>query len=511
MDRLLIEYQCNVGLEAASDLRKLFEQVLLATVHEKNLNYKILLCLSETVTNIVKHSQPKASNILVRFEQIDKTWMLKISDDGGFYDLTSTDEKNLSEIGHDLEIGRGIGLIYASCNQIEYSKGKVIEENCITFLWPINQRTDRARILLVEDQASVRSLYHNYLANSYEVFVAKDGNEALKSLKDQPVDLVLSDINMPMMDGLSLRSELIQKPEYELTPFVFITASEEDEMQARATSLGIDDYIIKPVTKENLIFHIERVLQRTRQIVKKLTNRINNNISHSFTHQIPTNLSHWNIAVSRRDTGAGGGDLLLFQSNKEDSLVALIDIMGHDESAKFFSYAYGGFISGIMRAGKYAKIACHELLQHISEMAYNDELLSKVTLTGIVFNLAPKGKLTMACAAHPHPLMISKESIEAIHVEGILPGLLPDTKYNPIQITVRAGERIAIYTDGLTESAPDNVSRGKLENQILTIIKETIHVPIDRALRLVMQKFDELAGTPPNDDTTFILLEPLLG
>jgi len=508
VDRLLIEYHCKAELEAAGQLRKIFNQVLSSTVHEKNLHHKILLCLSEAITNIVRHGQPKASGISIRFQQIDQTWALKVADNGGAYDPNQAKYQNLSEMHQEAESGRGISLMHASCNHINYVKGNKNEDNLTIFSWPVNQQTDRARILLVEDEASVRTLYQNYLKESYEVFVARDGKEAIEVLSNFTVDLVLSDINMPTMDGLALRSEIIRKPECELTPFVFITASEEDEIQARATSLGIDDYILKPVNKENLISHIERVLQRNHQLINKVAARINRKISQSFAVSIPKHLPHWKIAVSRRDTGAGGGDLLLSHSNPGSSLITLIDTMGHDETAKFFSYAYGGFISGMMRTTNSLEIKCHELLQHISEMAYDDELLSKATLTGIVLKLDPEGILTMACAAHPKPLLITSLSVKTIPVEGVLPGLLPGIEYSPIQIRVKQGERIAIYTDGLVESAPDNQSRENLENQMLSIIKDTINLPVDRASMLIMQKFDEIAGTPPRDDTTFILLEP---
>jgi len=509
MDRLLIDYKCEVNLEATRGLRKLFEQVLLSTISDKTLNNQILLCLSETITNIVIHGQPRASKIVSRLQQLSQSWVMTISDDAGFFDLTSVNHGELFGNDNNLENGRGLSLIKASCRHIEYDTD-IQSENRLVFSWPINQQTDRSRILLVEDELSVRSLYESYLDDSYEVYSAKNGKEALEKLKHHAVDLVLSDINMPELDGLSLRSELIQKPEYELTPFVFLTASEKDELRARATSLGIDDYIIKPVTRDDLITHIERVLHRSNQIVKKITTRFNRKISQSFTPRIPDKLNHWNIAVSRRDSGIGGGDLLLLQPDENSSLVALIDTMGHDECAKFFSYAYGGFISGMMRTVPNTGLDCRELLQNISKMAYNDDLLSKSTLTGIIFNLASEGKITMVSAAHPQPLLISGDSIKTIEVEGILPGLLPEVEYEPVQINLQAGERIAFYTDGLFESAADEASRKYLEQQILATIKRTIDDPIDRASRLVMKRFDEIAGKPPMDDTTFLLLEPIL-
>ena len=354
----------------------------------------------------------------------------------------------------------------------------------------------------------MRNLYKHYLSESFDVLEAQDGKQAMEVLTNSRVDLVLSDIHMPDMDGLTLRTEINRNPDCELIPFVFLTASEESEMQERAGSLGIDGYLLKPVKKTSLIAHVERVLRRSHQITNSVAARINRKISQSFSMKIPEKIPHWKMILQTRDTGAGGGDLLLSRAVGDSCLVALMDTMGHDETAKFFSYAYGGFVSGLMRAAENSKIESHELLQHISEMAYDDELLSKVTLTGVVFKLGPEGRLNLACAAHPPPLLISAESMKTLPVEGILPGLLPGIEYTPVQVEVKRGERIAIYTDGLVESAPDIQSREYLENQMMLVIRDTIELPIDRAARLIMQKFDEISGTPPSDDVTFILLEP---
>jgi sigma-B regulation protein RsbU (phosphoserine phosphatase) len=508
MNRLLLEYRCAAELQAAARLRNLVKQVLSSTVHETTLHHKILLCLSETVTNIVRHSLPEASQISIRFQQSLQNWELQVSHNGGYYNPDADHAELLSQVQAEAESGRGLGLMQACCEHIQYIESDKAEQNRIVFSWPINRQTDRARVLLVEDQASVRNLYKHYLSESFDVLEARDGKQAMEVLTNSRVDLVLSDIHMPDMDGLTLRTEINRNPDCELTPFVFLTASEEGEMQARAASLGIDGYLLKPVNKTSLVAHVERVLRRSHQITKNVAARINRKISQSFSMKIPKKTPHWKMILQTRDTGAGGGDLLLSRTVGDSCLVALMDTMGHDETAKFFSYAYGGFVSGLMRAAENSEIESHELLQHISEMAYDDELLSKVTLTGVVFKLGPQGRLNLACAAHPPPLLISAQSMKALPVEGILPGLLPGIEYTPVQVEVKRGERIAIYTDGLVESAPDKQSREYLENQMMSVIEDTIDLPIDRAARLIMQKFDEISGTPPRDDVTFILLEP---
>ena len=508
MNRLLLEYHCAAELGAVARLRDLVKQVISSTVDEISMHHKMLLCLSEAVTNIIRHARPEASEIAVRFQQSAQSWELNVSHNGGYYQPALDNFEILEQIDPEAESGRGLALMHASCDLIQYLERDESEDNRVIFSWPINRLSDRTRILLVEDEASVRRLYLHYLSESFEVLEAANGKEAIQLLNNTRVDLVLSDINMPDMDGLTLRSEIIRNPDYELVPFIFLTASEADEMQARAASLGIDGYLLKPVSKADLLAHVERVLRRSHQITNSVAARINRKISQSFSMRAPQEIPHWSMVLKTRDTGTGGGDLLVSHPVGESYIVALMDTMGHDETAKFFSYAYGGFVSGMMRAATNTEIKSHELLQHISEMACDDELLSRVTLTGIVLQLGPRGRVNIACAAHPPPLLISDKAMIALPVEGILPGLLPGIEYTSLQVDVKPGERIALYTDGLVESAADNQSREYLEKQMMSVIKDTIDLPIDRAARLVMQRFDEISDTPPADDVTFILLEP---
>jgi len=508
MNRLLLDYSCVAESATAGQLRNLLQQVLVSSVKEKGLHNKILLCLSEVISNIDRHNRSKAAQIGVRFEQCGQSWSLRISDDGQCFDPTGYEIQNLDDIGEEFESGRGIALLHTCCDHLDYVAGIAGKPNLMICSWGNDSQENCSSILVVEDEASIRRLYAHYLGQSYQVFEACDGEEAMRILDNNSVDLVLSDINMPSMDGLTLRTKITQHVEHQLIPFVFLTASEDDDLCDRAASLGIDDYLIKPVNRERLMNRIERVLQRNRQVRNQMSNRINRKISESYTTGDIESLPHWTIAVKRRGTGVGGGDLLLSKTLAEGSLVVLIDNMGHDETAKFFSYAYGGFISGIMQSAEESGMGCDELLRRLSQTAYDDKLLSKATLTGVTFELGPQGALTVACAAHPQPLLVRPDSIECIPVEGILPGLLADSEYTPVQISVKHGERIAIFTDGLIESASDNNARERLQNEMLTVIKDTITLPIDRAARIVMQLFDDIAGTPPRDDTTFILLEP---
>lgn len=115
------------------------------------------------------------------------------------------------------------------------------------------------RILVADDEPDVLSLLKDYFEiNGYEVITAKNGKEVLEKIRINP-DIILLDINMPDMDGLSVCHEI---RDYISCPIVFLTARVEDSDKIRGFASGGDDYIIKPFSIEELgarvMAHIRR-------------------------------------------------------------------------------------------------------------------------------------------------------------------------------------------------------------------------------------------------------------
>jgi DNA-binding response OmpR family regulator/anti-sigma regulatory factor (Ser/Thr protein kinase) len=508
MDRLLLETQKPVTLEAGRELRHLLKQVVQAAVPDHSVRLRILLCLSEAVTNLALHADPKANRITMRFGRDSRGWWLEILDDGAPWDPTEHEQADVLTNFELTENGRGTALLRAQCDQMEYNSDNDNELNRLRLLWLLPKQHQRPTILVVEDDNSLRRIYAIYLAEDFEVQTASNGHEALEQLNANKIDLVLSDINMPEMSGLSLREELNQTHGTDIIPFIFLTALDTTSMQERAADLGIDDYLVKPVDKAQLIHTIDRVLGRSRQIYQQLTDRIDKRITSALTPKLPDTSHGWRLRVASRHTGIGGGDLLLHRNSEQQLMLALIDIMGHDDSAKFFAYAYGGYLRGLMHTSEEDE-SPSRLLERLSECALKDGLLSQTTLTSCVASLSTGGRITLASAGHPTPIRLSKAGAVPVSVGGMLPGLLTNTTYQAKTLQLASGERIALYTDGLFESAADNKARKELESGITKILTDTINTPIEQSLQQTMSVFDELAGTPPKDDALLLLMEPI--
>jgi len=123
-------------------------------------------------------------------------------------------------------------------------------------------------ILVVDDSAAIRKILQRVLRQTgmaiRAIHEAGDGQEALALLAEHPVDLVLTDINMPKMDGLQLLASLKASPQLHKTPVVMITTEGGETKVAEAVKLGAAGYVRKPFTadqiKEKLVGILEPAL-----------------------------------------------------------------------------------------------------------------------------------------------------------------------------------------------------------------------------------------------------------
>ena len=117
-------------------------------------------------------------------------------------------------------------------------------------------------ILIVEDDKNLRKLIVTCLKkNSYNTYEAFNGNEALEVLDQNYIDLIISDIMMPEMDGFQLIKEL-RDSKYK-TPILLITAKSDIKDKKQGFLLGADDYMVKPINIEELLLRIQVLLRRS--------------------------------------------------------------------------------------------------------------------------------------------------------------------------------------------------------------------------------------------------------
>jgi putative two-component system response regulator len=122
-------------------------------------------------------------------------------------------------------------------------------------------------ILIVEDNPILREGLQEMLElEGFGVFTASNGQQALDEMSDRSPDLILSDIAMPVMDGYKFFRTVRERSEWVSIPFVFLTARGEREDVLVGKDLGAEDYLVKPVTRDDLITVVNSRLERSHQL-----------------------------------------------------------------------------------------------------------------------------------------------------------------------------------------------------------------------------------------------------
>lgn len=118
-----------------------------------------------------------------------------------------------------------------------------------------------ATILAVDDSASMRQMVSFTLKGAgYDVVEACDGQDALEKAKSQQFNLVISDVNMPVMDGIALIKELRSMSEYKFTPLLMLTTESGDDKKQQGKTAGATGWIVKPFNPDQLLATIKKVL-----------------------------------------------------------------------------------------------------------------------------------------------------------------------------------------------------------------------------------------------------------
>jgi len=125
----------------------------------------------------------------------------------------------------------------------------------------MNTAKDKIAILFVDDSASMREMVRFTLEGAgYEVLESSDGVEALQFAEENKVNLVITDVNMPNMDGITLIAELRKLTDYKFTPILTLTTEGGIEKKLEGKKAGATGWIVKPFDPDSLLSTIRRVL-----------------------------------------------------------------------------------------------------------------------------------------------------------------------------------------------------------------------------------------------------------
>jgi len=126
------------------------------------------------------------------------------------------------------------------------------------------------RILVVDDSITMRRIVRRFFANNgfYNILEGRDGEDGLMELEknENKIDLIISDLNMPIMNGMELLEKVKNNPGTDKIPFIMLTVESNQKTMNKAITLMVDSYIVKPVSEEMFMAEVERVLKAAANI-----------------------------------------------------------------------------------------------------------------------------------------------------------------------------------------------------------------------------------------------------
>jgi two-component system chemotaxis response regulator CheY len=115
-------------------------------------------------------------------------------------------------------------------------------------------------IMIVDDSASMRQVVGIALRGAgYQVLEGRDGKDALSKLTGQKVHLIISDVNMPVMDGISFVKAVKQMASYKFTPIIMLTTESEESKKLEGQAAGARAWVVKPFQPDQLLAAVQRL------------------------------------------------------------------------------------------------------------------------------------------------------------------------------------------------------------------------------------------------------------
>ena len=322
------------------------------------------------------------------------------------------------------------------------------------------------KILVVDDEPDLEPLMlqrmrRHIRAGRYSFVFARNGLEALDRLNEEGnIDMVLSDINMPQMDGLTLL-EQIPKVDPNIRS-VIISAYGDMKNIRTAMNRGAFDFVTKPVDFKDLQITIERTLAHMMEWREALSYRdklvsiqneleVASRIQQSILpSEFPDDLRYqvYGNMEPARDVGGDFFDIMLLDEGQIG--LAIADVSDKGVPAALFMMSCRTLLKGVA----IGLTDPGAVLGEVNDLLHEDnETMLFVTVLYAVYNPAT-GEFTYASGGHDAPLLIRSDGTVSLLplTDGIALGVAPELEYKQHKIELSPGDTVVLYTDGVTEA-----------------------------------------------------------
>ena len=392
------------------------------------------------------------------------------------------------------------------------------------------------RILIAEDERITRrSLEAHFDGWGHDVVAVADGAEAWQQFQRQQFDIVVTDWDMPLMNGPELIKLIRDSAQQSYAYLIMLTGRSQTADLVAGMEAGADDFLAKPFDRNELrvrinagerIIRLERKLAAQNETLQKANNRMKRDLDAAAAVQrelLPKDLPRTLDAVFAwhfEPCDELGGDILnVLPLNEHSVALYLLDVTGHGVPAALLSVTLSRVLtardprSSILITPNPAPEQPairppREVAQQLNRLFPMEAQGGRFfTMVYAVLDTAT-GLLQYVNAGHPSPILVSPDDAPRQLTSASLPiGVLDDDVYEDVSIQLRSGDRLYFYSDGITEAAND---RGQMlgTEGFLQILQRTPSSSLQQDLASCVASLKRWCGPVPfADDISLLALE----
>lgn len=375
-----------------------------------------------------------------------------------------------------------------------------------------NNNTYKA--LIIDDDTKILDLMKTNLElNGFSCYTTTNPESVINSLAEYKPHIIISDINMPILDGFSLRKKILEDNEFKDIPFVFLTSNEEENKVLEGYNLSINDYILKTTSPRIFVKKINSVFENNknynREVKKHLKvaayrfENFNDKEQYSFNNVV---VSFLRIPFE----GLPGGDFFdKIQIDNDRYVFIIADVMGKKWDAWFHSFPFKNYVKAAIleELNDHDSYDIANVLKKLDITLYNDGLISShsIALTFIMLNTSDSTVQVAGAGSLPLLKINSKGVIEVISQIKCAIGFSINTDYKSQTFRLNEGDIITAFTDGVVESVNHENNQLGLSGMI-DLLKE-YHAY--RNFDWIEAKIRELANKNLSDDLTLFEIKIL--
>ena len=382
------------------------------------------------------------------------------------------------------------------------------------------------KILVVDDEPDLELLIKQRFRRKireggFNFEFALNGEEALTKLNlDESIDIVMSDINMPVMDGLTLLSRLRDMDR--LLRTVIVSAYGDMQNIRIAMNRGAYDFLTKPIDFEDFEITLQKTIQELQGVragyhARKELDAIEHELK--VAHGIQQSMlprtfppfperREFEIYAEMEPARSVGGDFFdffLIDTHRFGFVIG--DVSGKGVPSALFMVA----ARTLLRATAMQGASCAECIRYVNNVlaGESDGMMFVTLIYGILDTHT--GQVDYCNAGHNHPYMFSArgEPRKLSDGGGVIAGLYEGAKYESGSLRLEPGDGVLLYTDGVTEAFnPDGAMFG--DARLQAALETMAHAPVEDVVKALVREVKTFAGSAPqSDDLTVVVLRYL--